>query len=172
MGPTGSPVAVTAATPDRPHEECKTQEDFDEWLKVPGNEEKIPAFVRPHFRTLLKSPDGFASALLDMMSKASLALVPIHALILRLLYWRSRRFYGEHIVFSLHLHSFAYVLYALSTLLGLAASADVGSTADTLAGLGGGVYAVAAARPAYAEGVVRSALKMTLAGFGYVIALG
>lgn len=144
---------------------------YDAWLKEPGNAEKVPAFLEPHLRSFIKSPEGFLSTLLDTMSKASMALVPIHALLLKLLYWRPRRLYGEHIVFSLHLHAFAYVAYGLSTLIGLVASAGVGGAADSIAFLGGAVYSVAAARTAYAEGVVRSAIKMAIVAVGYGMAL-
>ena len=98
-------------------------------------------------------------------------LVPIHALFLRLLYWRPRRLYGEHIVFSLHLHSFTYLLLALSTLVGIFASPAVSSAASGIVMLGALTYCVRAARTAYAEGYLRSFLKMSIAGVGYGIAL-
>lgn len=180
FGPPAAPgVHVTRGTetPDAgaSHEySVQTPEEFDEWLRSSDDAKGIPAFIQPHMRSLIKSPQGFVGALVDMISKASIVLVPIHALILKLLYWRRRgprRLYGEHIVFSLHLHSFAYLIFGLSTLLGLFASNAAGSVADSIAILGGGAYSVAAARTAYGEGVVRSALKMTVAGAAYAIAL-
>lgn len=149
----------------------RTADEFDRWLARPGNDKQLPAFLVPHIRSLLKSPSGFVGALVDMVSKASMVLVPIHALVLRLLYWRPRRLYGEHIVFSLHVHSFAYVVQTAAALVGLAASARVGSAVTWLTFAVSVVYVVAAARTAYAEGLVRSALKMVVAGTAYGVAL-
>lgn len=151
--------------------EVKSPEQFDEWLKNPDNAAEMPAFLRPHIRSLLQSPQGFMGALVDMLSKASMALVPIHALLLNLFYWRPRRFYGEHIVFSLHLHSFAYVAYGFATLLGLVASGTLASLSNVAVFAGTGAYTIAAAHTAYGEGVLRSALKMAAVGFAYALAL-
>ena len=40
-------------------------------------------------------------------------LLPVFALLLKLLYIRSNRFYVEHFVFALHYHAFAFVLYTV-----------------------------------------------------------
>ena len=44
-------------------------------------------------------------------------LLPVFALVLKLLYIRRRRFYAEHFVFLLHVHSFVYILATLMLLL-------------------------------------------------------
>jgi hypothetical protein len=40
-------------------------------------------------------------------------LLPVFALLLKLLYIRSNRFYVEHFVFALHYHALAFVLYTV-----------------------------------------------------------
>jgi hypothetical protein len=40
-------------------------------------------------------------------------LLPVFALLLKLLYWRSRKYYAEHFVFSLHVHSFLFFVLTL-----------------------------------------------------------
>jgi hypothetical protein len=146
-------------------------ETFDEWLKKPENAGAMPAFIQPHVRALLKSPEGFMGGLVDLLSKASMVLVPIHALLLKLAYLRSRRFYGEHIVFSLHLHAFAYLAFAIA-MGGLVRAPDsVASGAESVVMIAGAVYASLAARRAYGEGLARSAIKMSAVGVGYVLAL-
>jgi hypothetical protein len=149
----------------------QNEAELDAWLAKPENAKAMPAFVRPHVRSLIKDPAAFQSSMVDLMSKATLVLVPLHALILRLLYLRARRFYGEHIVFSLHLHAFAYLLFGSATLLGVFLSSDGETTADAIALTGGSVYSVMAARTAYGEGWARSAMKMIVAGVGYALAL-
>ena len=43
------------------------------------------------------------------------ALLPIFALILKLLYVRGRRLYVEHLIFALHFHAFLFAVFALMT---------------------------------------------------------
>ncbi len=62
----------------------KTPEEFDAWLANPKNAKAFPPFLLPHIRALLKSPNGFVGSLIDLCSKATIALVPIHALLLTL----------------------------------------------------------------------------------------
>jgi Protein of unknown function (DUF3667) len=47
---------------------------------------------------------------------AMFLLLPVFALLVQLLYLRSRRYYVEHIVFSLHYHAFAFTLNTLMVL--------------------------------------------------------
>ena len=41
-----------------------------------------------------------------------IVMVPLYALALQLFYWRTRRFYVEHLIFSLHLYAFLLLLIA------------------------------------------------------------
>jgi len=50
-----------------------------------------------------------------------LCCIPLFAFVLKVLYFRQRRFYVEHLVYALHIHTFAYVAVVLITLLGMAA---------------------------------------------------
>jgi hypothetical protein len=57
-----------------------------------------------------------ASILRDMLQRAPtvmFVLLPVFALILKLLYIRSGRFYVEHFVFALRYHAFAFVLFTI-----------------------------------------------------------
>lgn len=55
-----------------------------------------------------------------------LILVPIFALMLKLLYIRRSQFYITHLIHALHLHSFAYFLYGISILSIMTFSASFG----------------------------------------------
>lgn len=50
-----------------------------------------------------------------------LACVPLFAFVLKLLYVRQRRYYVEHLVYALHIHTFLYVAVVVITLIGMAA---------------------------------------------------
>ena len=44
-------------------------------------------------------------------------LLPLYALLLKLIYWRRHKYYVEHLVFALHLHAFAFLVFSVSALL-------------------------------------------------------
>ncbi len=51
--------------------------------------------------------------LISRASTVVFLLVPLFALMLKLLYWRTRRFYAEHFVFALHAHAFTFFVLAV-----------------------------------------------------------
>lgn len=58
----------------------------------------------------------WATAFKDNWPTAMFLLLPVFALLLKLVYIRSKRFYVEHLVYALHLHSFAYLLFSICRL--------------------------------------------------------
>jgi len=48
------------------------------------------------------------------ISTITILMVPVLAFILKLLYWRRKRRYTEHLIFGLHLHAFIFLLIMLS----------------------------------------------------------
>ena len=48
------------------------------------------------------------------LPRAMFIILPVIAAILKLFYWRQRKYYVEHFIFSLHLHSFGYILAMIS----------------------------------------------------------
>lgn len=64
--------------------------------------------------------DALRAVLADMLRYAPHAmfvLLPVFALLLKLLYIRRGRYYAEHVVFALHLHAFFFVLFTLMLIL-------------------------------------------------------
>lgn len=61
--------------------------------------------------------DAFADGFERYLPRLMFVLLPVFALLLKLLYLRQRRFYAEHFVFALHFHAFTFVLFALLLLL-------------------------------------------------------
>jgi hypothetical protein len=66
------------------------------------------------------NPDAFAIAVYRNVPRAVFLFLPIFALMLGLFYWK--RFYIDHLVFSLYYHAFMFVDFALLFLLGRASS--------------------------------------------------
>ncbi|HEY2509976.1 MAG TPA: DUF3667 domain-containing protein [Polyangiaceae bacterium] len=155
-----------------PHESSPVSDSagLRDMLDAP-NHGGIPALLVPHLESLLKSPEGFTAALFDAISKATVALVPIHAALLKLVYLRKKRLYGEHIVFSLHAHAFGYVAYTLSNLSDFVPSHDFASLMGVAAFVSTWGYTVLAARRVYAEGLFRAFVKSCVVGLGYLVGL-
>ncbi len=61
-------------------------------------------------------PGGFGRAVLDNVPAALIILLPLMALVLKLLYPLSRRYYVEHLLFFVHFHAFFFLLLILQIL--------------------------------------------------------
>ena len=81
------------------------------WLK------DIERRVETNLGKISDDPDSFVDMLMDHLPQMMFLLLPIFALLLRVCYLFSPFYYLEHLVFSLHFHSFAYLLYLLGTLV-------------------------------------------------------
>ena len=64
----------------------------------------------------------FADTLRSNISTMMLFCIPLFALVLKILYLRKRRFYIEHLVYALHIHSFFYFAILLMVFGAMAAS--------------------------------------------------
>ena len=62
-------------------------------------------------------PFDAARAWLENIPIAMFCLLPFYALLLKILYIRPRRFYSEHLVFGMHIHTVAYIVFTVLVLL-------------------------------------------------------
>jgi hypothetical protein len=62
---------------------------------------------------LAQNPDSFVQFLLSKLIWLAIFLVPALAVVLQLLYLRRKRYFVEHLVFSLHYHTLAFALMGL-----------------------------------------------------------
>jgi len=91
-----------------------------------GNFEDMPEFIKRRFsaermeqvcnRVVEVGARGVIAALLDKIPVALLILLPLMAVVLKLLYPLSRRYYVEHLLFFVHFHSFMFLLLSLQIL--------------------------------------------------------
>ena len=144
-----------------------------------GVEEAAEASEKPSFlaRVLTpigdlaeNDPDRLNRIFTDRLAKSIILLVPVFALLLLALY-RGRR-YVAHLVFSLHLHSFAF----LDLIVGLGIDLAAGAPAQTRPGNGLAVLVIAvysflALRRVYGQGRFLTIVKMQLLLLGYLVAL-
>ncbi len=86
---------------------------FERWLSRRITPERAVDICE---RLRVLGPRGFGAAVLDKVPAALILLLPIMALVLKLLYPLSRRFYVEHLLFFVHFHSFFFMLLVLQIL--------------------------------------------------------
>ena len=148
----------------------------DSFIQIDPNDLKDADHNR--FAAALKNikdnPDQFKKQLGQNMPKMMFVLMPLIALFLKLFYIRSRRYFTEHFVFTLHYHCMVFVVLLLVMLCGSLAHHFVWATplksAGTVAGWYMAVYLFLALRFFYRQGWAMTALKFFLLTFSYLIA--
>ena len=66
---------------------------------------------------ILYRPLDAARAWLENLPIAMFCLLPFYALLLKILYIWPRRFYSEHLVFGMHIHTVAYIVFTVLVLV-------------------------------------------------------
>ena len=115
-------------------------------------------------------PDRLNRIFTDRLAKSIILLVPVFAALLWVLY-RKRR-YVAHLVFSLHLHSFAFMALVVGMVIDLASLApEDARPGNGLAVVIIAVYSFLALRRVYGQGRFLTVLKMVVLFFGYLVAI-
>lgn len=124
-----------------------------------------------------KTPGQFWKRFWSNMPKVLFFLIPVFALLLKLLYLLRKRYYSEHLIFTLHYHSalFLYLLAVvllmlLARVLGPVWASVVRWTCLALA-IWAVVYVVPAMRITYADSWPRVVPRGLMLWFAYAIAL-
>ena len=116
----------------------------------------------------------FLQTLLNNVPTMMLFCVPLFALVLKLLYVRKRRYYVEHLVYALHIHTFAYLGVTVIVLCALAI-AQWSHTLRVLFSVACGcamfVLVFLSIRRVYGEGWFFTTFKFLLGGFVYWVVL-
>lgn len=74
------------------------------------------AFVH-QINKLIKNDESFRDYLLKNVSVMMFLFLPAFAFLLKIIYWRSGKYYMEHLVFIFHYHSFLFLFFTLIHLL-------------------------------------------------------
>jgi hypothetical protein len=104
-----------------------------------------------------------------------LCCIPLFAFVLKILYLRKRVFYIDHLVYALHIHTFAYLAIMLIVLATLGLNRTVpGVLAGWIVGLLWTIFAVQiflSIRCVYQQGWFVTVFKFFVGGFIYLIVL-
>ncbi|MEM1096782.1 MAG: DUF3667 domain-containing protein [Bacteroidota bacterium] len=124
-----------------------------------------------------KDESGFMATVIERTPIMMFTLQPISALLLMLLYFRQKRLYAEHFIFSLHVHAFAYLLTLLLLLFGASRITTlVGISVDTWSDLASlivivvsSIYLFLAQRRMYQQSRRKTLVKYVLFGVAYLV---
>ena len=77
----------------------------------------METFLLGQFVEIFVDPQEFLDRSVDNAPFSMFVLLPFYALLLKLVYIRSGKYFVEHVVFALHLHSLAFLLLTVQVLL-------------------------------------------------------
>ncbi len=97
----------------------------------------------------------------------SFLLLPVYALGFKLLYRRSKRFYIDHLVYTLHLQSFAYIISSILLLCAIFISPSVRAWWPLALSGFTVIYMIASLRLLYKQSWIKTVIKSVLS-MGYI----
>lgn len=131
------PPAPSISVPPKP----KKQDNKFHLSVGPDNRDKTPFEAWLERQIKEKIGEGGERAKLFMETVRSnipvmmLCCIPLFAFILKMLYIRQQRYYVEHLVYALHVHSFLYVAVIITSLLSMGAKQTVPVLSGWIIGL-------------------------------------
>lgn len=128
---------------------------------------KERARIREHIR-LCRSPEQGMAKILQYISWAFFLLLPILALLLKLVYARRKQNYIRHLVFSIHIHAFIYVVMIVLVGLYRITNANLEPLTVFMA-LAVPVYLIMAMKKFYEQGIRKTIAKFLFVTFIYNI---
>ena len=86
-------------------------------MKAGGQHGRIEVFIYGQIIEILEAPQTFVDQSIENAPIAMFLLLPVYALLLKLLFLGSGKYFVEHVVYALHLHTFAFLLLAVLIML-------------------------------------------------------
>lgn len=147
-------------------------------VNIPWLSEDAQAELKRRIDVVAEDPDLLLRQARTLAPQLMFVLLPLFALILKVLYLFARRYYVEHLVLALHTHTFMFasfvVLFALSGVRGWATAMYIPAWAGTLAfslmvaiWVWIPIYLFIAQKRFYAQGWILTTLKYLLTGTIY-----
>ena len=147
--------------------------DLPDWLASRLTEERLNVMCD---RIIADDGKAFGKKLLDNVPAALFVLLPLMALVLKILYPLSKRYYVEHLLFVVHNHSFIFLILSLQVLLtrlgSLLRVPETPIDVTVLAiSLYVPVYLYKSLRRVYEQGRFFTIVKFSMLGFAYFAGL-
>jgi hypothetical protein len=132
-----------------------------------------PSFVLPFARSVchnVTNDNGreMAQAFIHNVPRALFLFLPLLAVVMKLMYWRPRRYYVEHLLFFVHVHAFLFLLFSLVWVVERVASKTLIGWLSIFTGIYLTYYIYAAMRRVYGQGRLRTFAKFAVLVFAYL----
>ncbi len=140
-------------------------------------DESQDAHVAKQVRKIFENDQGFKAFVLGNLPLMMFILIPLFAGVLKFIYVRRKHLYIKHVVHALHVHSFAYFMYALALLIifkiitpGNFPNMNIEAWRGILSGvffIGVSTYVYASFLKVYKQGWFKTLIKFNIVGFTY-----
>ena len=133
---------------------------------------KSNRFTKNFYRNIVKintghlDSDELRGKIQNNISYSLFLLMPLFALFLKMIYFRSKKHYSDHLVFSMYFHSLAFLLLIISMILGW-----VGLQIDFVFVLAIFTYLLIMLKRVYGQRWVKTSLKFILLSFNYSLSI-
>ena len=127
-----------------------------------------PATIERQNKKLAAGVDKTFDYAANYLKYLSFLLLPLYALGFKMLYFRHKRFYVEHLVYTLHLQSFVYFIVSLVLIVPLFITPAARNWYMFVILLSLAVYMLLSLRKIYKQSWIKTILKAFLA-IGYII---
>jgi hypothetical protein len=180
--PSQSPGQTEPITSPRPEQSASPKEDdYGPLLKMDSDRPSsglgkwLEAKAKEKIGEHGSKAELFLATLFQNLPYMMLCCIPLFALVLKLLYVRRKTFYIEHLIYALHIHSFAFVgvTAIVFATIGLH-RAPIGARAGLIVAAlwtAFGVQIFLSIRKVYRQGWFMSIFKFLFGGFVYLIVL-
>ena len=140
-----------------------------ESLTVQGIAEidRVGLYVLGQVIDFLHDPWAAAQTWIENLPVAMFCVLPLYALLLKIVY--PSRYYAEHIVFAMHIHTVAFIVFTVMLLVPEGANLDDWTSLALFIGFA--VYQFLALRNYYGGGLFATAIKYCLLGGAYSLLL-
>jgi len=178
-GGTSDTAAVASApsflgSPEQREEWARAFQNNPETVNVmvgePETQSRLEQMLRAKVADALRNPRDFLASMIDRGPYVMFLMLPIFAFLLKLLYIRRSRLYVEHLIFSLHVHAFAFFAFTVGILLGETDMPWLHTAAGWI-DASPLLYLVLALAHVYDQGLIKSLVKAFLLLFIYTIVL-
>ncbi len=130
------------------------------------------ATAKEKLRKIIQNPDSAKAKFLSTMPKAMFLMVPLAALLFKIVNFRHDRPYLHYLVFALHLHALFYLTASVSGLLGRVQPEWFGDNVAGIILLSFPINTIRAQRRAFGDSWIKAVLKAGFVWHVYGIFLG
>ncbi len=110
---------------------------------------------------------ALSEAFIHNLSRAMFIFLPALALVMKVMYRRPRHYYVEHLLFFLHNHAFAFLVFALLILLRRFVPSSIGNWLTLGVWLSLPYYLFVSMRQVYGQGRLLTSAKLVVLSFTY-----